>query len=44
MTIDRSFLIFTVRWLAVHGLVVPTVFFLGQYPQCSSSNDKQNQI
>jgi photosystem II cytochrome b559 subunit beta len=21
--------IFTVRWLAVHGLAVPTVFFLG---------------
>nr|AYC64785.1 photosystem II cytochrome b559 beta subunit [Boodleopsis sp. FL1161] len=21
--------IFTVRWLAVHGLAVPTIFFLG---------------
>ncbi|KAL2930580.1 Cytochrome b559 subunit beta [Bienertia sinuspersici] len=27
MTIDRTFPIFTVRWLAVHGLAVPTVFF-----------------
>jgi photosystem II cytochrome b559 subunit beta len=23
--------IFTFRWLAVHGLAVPTVFFLGSY-------------
>lgn len=29
MTIDRTFPIFTVRWLAVHGLAIPTVFFLG---------------
>nr|NP_084814.1 photosystem II protein VI [Lotus japonicus]YP_009564126.1 PsbF [Dysphania pumilio]YP_009566923.1 PsbF [Dysphania ambrosioides]YP_009568006.1 photosystem II cytochrome b559 beta subunit [Fallopia multiflora]YP_009569207.1 photosystem II cytochrome b559 beta subunit [Calandrinia granulifera]YP_009715980.1 photosystem II cytochrome b559 beta subunit [Suaeda salsa]YP_009716065.1 photosystem II cytochrome b559 beta subunit [Suaeda glauca]YP_009774880.1 photosystem II protein VI [Fallopia sacha len=29
MTIDRTFPIFTVRWLAVHGLAVPTVSFLG---------------
>nr|YP_009749035.1 cytochrome b559 subunit beta [Dipodium roseum]YP_011003418.1 photosystem II cytochrome b559 beta subunit [Damrongia clarkeana]AAM55725.1 PsbF [Hildebrandtia sp. Phillipson and Milijaona 3624]QII91102.1 cytochrome b559 subunit beta [Dipodium roseum]WPS65455.1 photosystem II cytochrome b559 beta subunit [Damrongia clarkeana] len=29
MTIDRTYPIFTVRWLAVHGLTVPTVFFLG---------------
>ncbi|GFP86425.1 cytochrome b559 subunit alpha [Phtheirospermum japonicum] len=28
-TIDRTYPIFTVRWLAVHGLAVPTVFFLG---------------
>ena len=28
MTIDRTYPIFTVRWLAVHGLAVPTVFFL----------------
>ncbi|KAL2935255.1 Cytochrome b559 subunit beta [Bienertia sinuspersici] len=28
MTIDRTFPIFIVRWLAVHGLAVPT-FFLG---------------
>ncbi|RWR97904.1 cytochrome b559 subunit alpha [Cinnamomum micranthum f. kanehirae] len=34
MTIDRTYPIFTVRWLAVHGLAVPT--------QCSSSNDKPN--
>ncbi|KAG6540492.1 hypothetical protein Mapa_018176 [Marchantia paleacea] len=27
MTIDRTYPIFTVRWLAVHGLAVPTVFF-----------------
>nr|YP_009164586.1 photosystem II protein VI [Lathraea squamaria]AJD76822.1 photosystem II protein VI [Lathraea squamaria] len=27
MTIDRTYPIFTVRWLAVHGLAVPT--FLG---------------
>ncbi|KAH0437220.1 hypothetical protein IEQ34_026271 [Dendrobium chrysotoxum] len=38
MTIDRTYPIFTVRWLAVHGLAVPT----GQYQQCSSSNDKPN--
>ncbi|RDY14695.1 Photosystem II reaction center protein J, partial [Mucuna pruriens] len=31
MTIDRTYPIFTVRWLAVHGLA-----------QCSSSNDKPN--
>ncbi|KAK2972772.1 hypothetical protein RJ640_019420, partial [Escallonia rubra] len=36
MTIDRTYPIFTVRWLAVHGLAVPTVSFLG------SSNDKPN--
>nr|YP_009535594.1 photosystem II subunit VI [Pinus aristata]ACP51527.1 photosystem II subunit VI [Pinus aristata]AYI69497.1 photosystem II subunit VI [Pinus aristata] len=29
MTLDRTFPIFTVRWLAVHGLAIPTVFFLG---------------
>nr|YP_009258784.1 cytochrome b559 beta subunit of photosystem II [Cylindrocystis brebissonii]ANI25866.1 cytochrome b559 beta subunit of photosystem II [Cylindrocystis brebissonii] len=29
MTIDRTYPIFTVRWLAIHGLAVPTVFFLG---------------
>uniref|UniRef100_A0A6N2K1W3 Cytochrome b559 subunit beta n=1 Tax=Salix viminalis TaxID=40686 RepID=A0A6N2K1W3_SALVM len=29
MTIDRTYPIFTVRWLAVHGLAVPTVSFLG---------------
>nr|Q8MAW5.1 RecName: Full=Cytochrome b559 subunit beta; AltName: Full=PSII reaction center subunit VI [Cuscuta europaea]AAM55922.1 PsbF [Cuscuta europaea] len=29
MTMDRTSPIFTVRWLAVHGLAVPTVFFLG---------------
>ncbi|KAG5566797.1 hypothetical protein RHGRI_002365 [Rhododendron griersonianum] len=29
MTIDRTYPIFIVRWLAVHGLVVPTVSFLG---------------
>jgi photosystem II cytochrome b559 subunit beta len=29
MTIDRNYVIFTVRWLTVHGLAVPTVFFLG---------------
>ncbi|KAH0849741.1 hypothetical protein HID58_096122, partial [Brassica napus] len=44
MTIDRTYPIFTVRWLAVHGLAVPTVSFLGQYQQCSSSNDKPNSI
>ena len=27
MTIDRTYPIFTVRWLAVHGLAVPIVFF-----------------
>nr|YP_010451520.1 photosystem II cytochrome b559 beta subunit [Schizaea pusilla]UTV01525.1 photosystem II cytochrome b559 beta subunit [Schizaea pusilla] len=25
MTLDRTYPIFTVRWLAVHGLAVPTV-------------------
>ena len=44
MTIDRTYPIFTVRWLAVHGLAVPTVSFWGQYQQCSSSNDKPNSI
>jgi photosystem II cytochrome b559 subunit beta len=29
MTIDRTYPILTVRWLAVHGLAVPTVYFLG---------------
>nr|YP_009424054.1 photosystem II cytochrome b559 beta subunit [Schizaea elegans]YP_009424136.1 photosystem II cytochrome b559 beta subunit [Schizaea pectinata]YP_010444752.1 photosystem II cytochrome b559 beta subunit [Schizaea fistulosa]YP_010444823.1 photosystem II cytochrome b559 beta subunit [Schizaea dichotoma]YP_010444884.1 photosystem II cytochrome b559 beta subunit [Schizaea poeppigiana]YP_010444998.1 photosystem II cytochrome b559 beta subunit [Schizaea sprucei]UTJ90118.1 photosystem II cytochrome len=29
MTLDRTYPIFTVRWLAVHGLAVPTVFFSG---------------
>ncbi|AES66586.1 putative photosystem II cytochrome b559, beta subunit [Medicago truncatula] len=27
MTIDRTYPIFTVRWLAVHRLAVPIVFF-----------------
>nr|ACE00841.1 b-559 alpha subunit [Lindsaea rufa] len=29
MALDRTYPIFTVRWLAVHGLAVPTVFFPG---------------
>ncbi|YP_009692369.1 PsbF (chloroplast) [Impatiens glandulifera] len=29
MTIDQTYPIFTVRWLAIHGLAVPTVSFLG---------------
>ncbi|KAM6547292.1 hypothetical protein CsatB_018968 [Cannabis sativa] len=29
MSIDRTYQILTVRWLAVHGLAVPTVSFLG---------------
>jgi photosystem II cytochrome b559 subunit beta len=29
LTVDRTYAIFIVRWLAVHGLVVPMVFFLG---------------
>jgi photosystem II cytochrome b559 subunit beta len=29
MTVDRTYPLCTVRWLAVHGLAVPTVFFLG---------------
>lgn len=40
MTIDRTYPIFTVRWLAVHGLAVPTVFFWINIS--SSSNDKLN--
>nr|XP_027187174.1 LOW QUALITY PROTEIN: uncharacterized protein LOC113785018 [Cicer arietinum] len=31
-----------IRWLAVHGLAVPTVLFWDRYQQCSSSNDKPN--
>ncbi|RYR49002.1 hypothetical protein Ahy_A07g035267 [Arachis hypogaea] len=27
MTIDRTYQIFTVQWLAIHGVVVPTVSF-----------------
>ena len=26
---SKDYPIFTVRWLAVHGLAVPTIFFLG---------------
>nr|YP_010694213.1 PsbF [Impatiens morsei]WCD66906.1 PsbF [Impatiens morsei]WCD66980.1 PsbF [Impatiens morsei] len=29
MTIDQTYPIFTVRWLAIHGLAVPIVSFLG---------------
>nr|YP_009974135.1 photosystem II cytochrome b559 beta subunit [Marattia laxa]QNH94068.1 photosystem II cytochrome b559 beta subunit [Marattia laxa] len=29
MTLDRTYPIFTVRWLAIHGLAVPTVSFPG---------------
>nr|YP_009425212.1 photosystem II cytochrome b559 beta subunit [Asplenium pekinense]YP_009425300.1 photosystem II cytochrome b559 beta subunit [Asplenium prolongatum]YP_009426266.1 photosystem II cytochrome b559 beta subunit [Diplazium bellum]YP_009547573.1 photosystem II cytochrome b559 beta subunit [Vaginularia trichoidea]YP_009709504.1 photosystem II cytochrome b559 subunit beta [Asplenium nidus]YP_010701085.1 photosystem II cytochrome b559 beta subunit [Lomagramma matthewii]YP_010702087.1 photosystem II len=29
MALDKTYPIFTVRWLAVHGLAIPTVFFLG---------------
>jgi photosystem II cytochrome b559 subunit beta len=29
MTIDRTYPSFTVQWLAVHGLAIPTVSFLG---------------
>ena len=29
MTIDRTYPIFIVQWLVVHGLVVPTISFLG---------------
>lgn len=28
-TESTDYPIFTVRWLAVHGLAVPTIFFLG---------------
>nr|BBD21662.1 photosystem II protein VI [Poropsis sp. ID1_4] len=28
-TESKDYPIFTVRWLAVHGLAVPTIFFLG---------------
>ncbi|KAL2941190.1 Cytochrome b559 subunit beta [Bienertia sinuspersici] len=27
MTIDRTFSIFILRWMVVHGLAVPTFFF-----------------
>nr|YP_010027113.1 PsbL [Acrostichum speciosum]QOS04140.1 PsbL [Acrostichum speciosum] len=33
MALDKTYPIFTVRWLAVHGLAVPTVFFLGSITQ-----------
>nr|YP_009589700.1 photosystem II cytochrome b559 beta subunit [Selaginella remotifolia]QBL76283.1 photosystem II cytochrome b559 beta subunit [Selaginella remotifolia] len=36
MTIDRTYPIPTVRWLAIHGLAVPTVFFLGPTPAMQS--------
>ena len=36
-TTPRNYPIFTVRWLALHTLGVPTVFFLGPSPRCSSS-------
>nr|ANB40189.1 photosystem II protein VI [Koshicola spirodelophila] len=26
---EKTYPIFTVRWLAIHALAVPTVFFLG---------------
>jgi len=29
MTIDQTYPILTVGWLAVHGLAVPTISFLG---------------
>ncbi|KAH6559208.1 hypothetical protein KP509_1Z018700 [Ceratopteris richardii] len=29
MALDKTYPIFTVRWLVVHGLAIPTVFFLG---------------
>ena len=47
MTIDRTYPIFTVRWLAVHGLAVPTVSFLGsisamQFIQRYTSSELEN--
>jgi photosystem II cytochrome b559 subunit beta len=51
MTIDRTYPIFTVRWLAVHGLAVPTVFFFGdnnsnpfQQTKTDPNSEKDNQI
>ena len=41
VSLDRTYPILTVRWLAVHGLAVPTLSW-GQYQQCSSSNEKPN--
>lgn len=29
MFTDRTYPIFTIRWLATHGLAVATIFFLG---------------
>ncbi|KAL4023271.1 hypothetical protein IC575_017023 [Cucumis melo] len=29
MTIDKTYPIFTMRWLTIHRLAVPTVSFLG---------------
>ncbi|KQJ82160.1 hypothetical protein BRADI_5g06964v3 [Brachypodium distachyon] len=29
MTIDRTYPIFLVRWMAIHELAVRTIFFLG---------------
>jgi photosystem II cytochrome b559 subunit beta len=42
MTIDRTYPIFTKRWLAVHKLVVPTVSFWGSILVMQSYNDKPN--
>ena len=35
-TTPRNYPIFTVRWLAVHALGIPTVFFLAHWLPCSS--------
>ncbi|KAL9277657.1 putative photosystem II PsbL, photosystem II cytochrome b559, beta subunit (chloroplast) [Arabidopsis thaliana] len=43
MTIDRTYPIFTVRWLAVHGLAVPTVSFLGAMTQ-SNPNEQSVEL
>ena len=36
-TTPRNYPIFTVRWLALHTLGIPTVFFLMRWPRCNSS-------
>ena len=37
-----AYSIFTFRWLAIHGLAVPTVFFLGAITSMQFSLNKYN--
>ena len=43
MMIEKTYPILTVRWLAIHGLVVPTpTLFWGQYKQSNAVHEKPN--